>query len=412
MYLDEILAAQKRGEARGIVSVCSAHPFVIRQALATLEHPLIEATCNQVNQFGGYTGMTPRAFVAFIRQIAEENHFPFENILLGGDHLGPHAWQGEPGSEAMAKARVMISEYARAGFTKLHLDCSMRLADDPAGALDKEVAAGRAAELAKIAEQSSQAEPRYVIGTEVPRPGGATAGEERARVTEVEDASETIEIHRRAFREAGLEAAWERVQAVVVQPGVEFGDDFVMPYLPEAARGLSKFIEDQPMMYEAHSTDYQTPEALRNLVRDHFAILKVGPALTFAYREAVFALAMIENEWIPAEERSNLLQILDETMTARPGYWNEYYGGTEQERAFKRKFSLSDRVRYYWAQPEVQHALDTLMHNLDKRPWPFSLSSQFLGQASLTIPEVIAWKIGKVLSDYRAACEEAPPKPA
>ena len=50
MYLDEIVAAQKRGEAKGITSVCSAHPYVIRQTLMVFEHPLIEATCNQVNQ--------------------------------------------------------------------------------------------------------------------------------------------------------------------------------------------------------------------------------------------------------------------------------------------------------------------------------------------------------------------------
>ena len=86
-----------------------------------------------------------------------------------------------------------------------------------------------------------------------------------------------------------------------MQPGVEFGDDFVLPYQPDAARELSKFIETQPIIYEAHSTDYQTRQALKNLVRDHFAILKVGPALTFAFREAVFALAMMENELVPTE---------------------------------------------------------------------------------------------------------------
>ena len=53
MYLDEVLAAQRRGEAKGTASICSTNPFVIRQAVETFEHPLIEAPCNQVNQFGG-----------------------------------------------------------------------------------------------------------------------------------------------------------------------------------------------------------------------------------------------------------------------------------------------------------------------------------------------------------------------
>lgn len=69
----------------------------------------------------------------------------------------------------------------------------------------------------------------------------------------------------------------------------------VHEYHREEAQTLSRFIEAQPgLVYEAHSTDYQSREALRALVEDHFAILKVGPALTFAFREAVFALAAIE----------------------------------------------------------------------------------------------------------------------
>ncbi len=405
MYLDEILAAQKRGEAKGITSVCSAHPRAIQQSLETFKHPLIEATCNQVNQFGGYTGLTPRAFVDFVRRIAEESQVHFEDILLGGDHLGPHVWQAEAAADAMAKAKVMVAEYAQVGFAKIHLDCSMRLADDPEGPLERWVAAERAAELAKVVEESCRTPVRYVIGTEVPRPGGAASREERTPVTEVDDASETIDIHRKAFRRLGLYSAWERTVAVVVQPGVEFGDDFVMHYVPQAAHELSQFIEGEPLVYEAHSTDYQTAEALRDLVRDHFAILKVGPALTFAYREAIFALAMMENEWIRKEDRSNFLQVLDDAMQAQPKFWNGYYRGTQHEQAYKRKFSLSDRARYYWARPEVQAALAKLMHNLTRQDLPYSLSSQFLGETGLTAEQVVNRKIKKVLCDYMAACE-------
>ncbi len=407
MYLDEIVAAQKRGEARGIASVCSAHPRVIGEALKAFEHPLIEATCNQVNQFGGYTGMTPHDFVAFVRRIAQEGQFSFENMLLGGDHLGPHVWQAEAAVLAMAKAKVMVAGYAEAGFRKLHLDCSMRLADDAEGPLGSEVAAGRAAELAEVAERASRVPPSYVIGTEVPRPGGATGSEEPVQVTDVSDVSETIEAHERAFRRRGLQPAWERVIAVVVQPGVEFGDDFVVSYSPKRASGLAHYIESQPMIYEAHSTDHQTPAALKNLVCDHFAILKVGPALTYAYREAIFVLAMMESEWIPKERRSNLLQVLDETMIAQPGYWKDYYRGTVHEQEFKRKYSLSDRSRYYWARPQVQYELGKLMRNLTSGSLPHALCSQFLGETGLSAEDVISLKIRKVLQAYQSACEES-----
>ncbi|HTP02965.1 MAG TPA: class II D-tagatose-bisphosphate aldolase, non-catalytic subunit [Anaerolineales bacterium] len=404
MYLDEVLAAQKRGEAVGITSVCSAHPVVLRQSLEAFKHPLIEATCNQVNQFGGYTGMTPAAFVTFLRGLAREQGTDPESIILGGDHLGPHVWQDEPARNAMAKARDMIADYARAGFTKLHLDCSMRLADDPQGYLDPGVAARRAAEMASVAEQSCQDPLHYVIGTEVPHPGGVMGAQEGLHVSGVDDTRQTVDLHQKAFEELGLQAAWERVIAVVVQPGVEFGDDFVVPYVHEAARALSKFIEEQPVIYEAHSTDYQTPQALRELVRDHFAILKVGPALTFAYREGLFALAMIENECIPVDRRSNLIQVVESTMLDSPAYWKDYYKGAEGEQAFKCKFSLSDRVRYYWTFPRIQGAIETLLANLGEGPLPYTLCSQYLGEAGLTARQALQWKVNKVLMDYKRAC--------
>jgi len=401
MYLDEI-----GGEAKGIASVCSAHPFVIKQTLKVFERPLIEATCNQVNQYGGYTGMTPKDFVAYVRRIAKEINFPLENIILGGDHLGPSVWQNEPAEVAMAKAEALIRDYIEAGFVKIHLDCSMRLGDDPGGALDVKVAAGRAVRLAQAAETAAECHsaPRYIIGTEVPIPGGATEHKEGVSVTKVEDVKQAIEVTCEAFLREGLESAWERVVGVVVQPGVEFGDDFVLPYQPKAARELSKFIESQPMVYEAHSTDYQTRQALKNLVRNHFAILKVGPALTFAFREAVFALGMIENELFPAQERSNIISVLDDVMVERPGHWVKYYRGDAEEKAFKRKYSLSDRARYYWVQPEVQNALARLMKNLGADVLPYALLSQFVGETNLTAAQVIELKVKNVLHDYQAAC--------
>lgn len=412
MYFDEIVAAQKQGEARGITSVCSAHPYVLKQSLKVFERPLIEATCNQVNQFGGYTGMKPVDFVHYVRGIAAENNCPFENILLGGDHLGPSVWQGEPAEVAMGKAEVLIHDYVKAGFVKIHLDCSMRLADDPEGPLDVEVSAERAARLAQVAEQVGKEGLRYVIGTEVPIPGGAKDYEECISVTKVEDARQTIEVTREAFYRVGLESAWERVIAVVVQPGVEFGDDFILPYQPEATGELSKFIEIQPMVYEAHSTDYQTRQALKDLVRDHFAILKVGPALTFAFREAVFALAEIENELFAADESSNIISILDDVMVQHSEYWARYYMGSMEEQAFKRKYSLSDRIRYYWTEPKVQHALNLLLTRLAKTPLPETLLKQYVPEIyassknesrSITPERILLSKIQYVLDGYYLA---------
>ena len=250
-----------------------------------------------------------------------------------------------------------------------------------------------------------------MIGTEVPIPGGAKAHEDSLQVTAVENVRRTIDVTRAAFLRQGLDSAWERVQAVVVQPGVEFGDDFVLDYRPEAAADLVGFIETEPgMVFEAHSTDYQRRESLRRLVQDHFAILKVGPALTFAMREAVFALAWIENELFPASERSDLMAVLDQAMLRDPRHWQKYYHGTAQELAFARKYSLSDRSRYYWSDEQVQAAFSRLLANLSTRSLPLALLSQFAPEQLVRVqdgrlennPEaIILDRIDRVLENYQ-----------
>lgn len=66
-----------------------------------------------------------------------------------------------------------------------------------------------------------------MIGSEVPIPGGATEQEDRISVTNPEDLRETLAIYLEEFNACGLQEAWQYIIAVVVQPGVEFGDDAV-----------------------------------------------------------------------------------------------------------------------------------------------------------------------------------------
>lgn len=419
MYLDEIVAAQKRGEAKGIASVCSAHLLALEAALrhgkAHHARVLIEATCNQVNQFGGYTGMMPKDFGAFARGIANRIGFAHEDLLLGGDHLGPLVWSNEPAESAMRKAEALVRDYARAGFTKIHLDCSMPCADDREFSV--ELVAQRAARLAHVAEAVAAEHNivlRYVIGSEVPPAGGARAGETHVTVTNPADADQTITLTRNAFESLGLEQAWARVIALVVQPGVEFGDESVHDYDRSAAAGLTRYIENaQGLVYEAHSTDYQTRSALRALVEDHFAILKVGPRLTFALREAIFAL--IEMEEILCQTPSHTRETLERVMLEHPEHWQKHYGGDAQAQKFARSFSFSDRIRYYWNMPEVQQAVERLMTNLGEKPLPLTLLSQYMpaqfekvrnGALSNHPHNLLLDRVMDVLDDYDFACNQ------
>ncbi|MEO3990318.1 tagatose-bisphosphate aldolase subunit GatZ [Pseudocitrobacter cyperus] len=418
--MKEIILRHKAGEHLGICSVCSAHPLVIESALrfdlATDNKVLIEATSNQVNQFGGYTGMKPADFRDFVYSIAKNIGFPHERLILGGDHLGPNCWQNEPAAEAMKKSVDLIKAYVAAGFSKIHLDASMSCADDPTP-LRPEVVAQRAALLCQAAEETATDEQKrnltYVIGTEVPVPGGEASTIGTVHVTHEQDAANTLETHQTAFRALGLEDALTRVIAIVVQPGVEFDHTQIIHYQPEAAQALSSWIKTTPMVYEAHSTDYQTRQAYRELVRDHYAILKVGPALTFALREAIFALAQMENEIISPEQRSRILEVIDEVMLNEPGYWKKYYRPTWSQAMVDIHFSLSDRIRYYWPHPRIQQSVEKLLANLGGISIPLGLISQFMpvqferlseGTLTATPHDLIIDKIQDVLRAYRFGC--------
>ena len=415
-------------ENTGICSICSANEFVLRAAFrnarSTNNKVIVESTSNQVDQFGGYTGMTPQKFISYVDEIAGSENFPRDRLIMGGDHLGPNAWQNEPAETAMQKAKDLIAAYVQAGYTKIHLDTSMRCADDTGDVdslLDVNIVADRAAGLCAVAEENTVPEnpPVYIIGTDVPIPGGAKENLENIRITPVTEVEETIEITQKAFYERGLEKAWERVIAVVVQPGVEYGDAIVMEYEREKAAELVAYIQDRDdLVYEAHSTDYQSRLALRQMVEDKFAILKVGPWLTFALRETLFALAMIEKELFTGQKgtrTSELIETLEKRMTANPHYWQAHYHGNDNDKRLARNFSYSDRIRYYWPDPQVSESLKKMLLNLESKHIPLNLLSQFLPlqyQATLenrienNVHDLIYFGISRILDKYSYAVGE------
>ncbi|CAA9471923.1 MAG: D-tagatose-1,6-bisphosphate aldolase subunit KbaZ [uncultured Rubrobacteraceae bacterium] len=415
----------KSGEALGIYSVCSAHPLVIEasvlRALDDDGYLLVEATSNQVDQFGGYTGMKPQDFRRLVLGLARRHGLPEDRIVLGGDHLGPNRWQERPAEEALAYAGDLVASYVAAGFTKLHLDCSMPCADDTSP-LDDKVVAKRAARLANKAEQEASARSQapaddlvYVVGTEVPVPGGAHEALERLTPTSADAARTTLAAHEAAFYAEGLEGAWNRVIALVVQPGVEFDLERVVDYDRSATGELRRVLDDRGrLVFEAHSTDYQTRANLRDLVEDHWAVLKVGPALTFAMREALFALAAIEDELVAEGQRSELLSVVEHRMQEEPGYWEGYYPGDPATKRLLRRYSYSDRIRYYWSYPDVEDARKRLFSNLAAREIPQTLLSQYLPRQYERMrqgrlagdPEALVFdRIRETLQDYVVACK-------
>ena len=390
----KMIEKREKGIFCALPSYCSANELVIEAIMEEAgrndDFILIEATANQVNQYGGYTGMQASDFTDYINRIAERVNFDKDRIVLGGDHLGPLAWSEEPEEVAMEKAEILVRSFVKAGFSKIHLDTSMRLAsDDPNDWPDTNKIAERGVRLYQACEESYQeslkgnpqaVEPIYVIGSEVPIPGGGQDQEGEIKVTSAADFEETIQAYTKAFENHGIMDAWEHIAAVVVQPGVEFSDSGVCRYDRVKAHELCYAVRKYPhLVMEGHSTDYQGAKLLREMAEDGVGILKVGPALTFSLREALFSLHKIEKEVIPyGKKDSDLINILEQTMLEKSDNWKKHYHGNEQELSLARKYSFSDRCRYYLGEPPVREAIDRLFDNLDETGIPLNMLCQYM----------------------------------
>ncbi len=422
-----LVERHKAGERIGVTSVCSAHPLVleaaIRQAQADGGEVLVEATSNQVDQFGGYTGLQPRGFRDLVMGVADRFGVPRRRVLLGGDHLGPNTWRALGARKAMARAENLVSAYVAAGFSKLHLDCSMACAGDDIADRRGGRSTGRTPGVRGRTERRPRVrgQPPGLCGGH----GGTGAGWARETIealtpTSAAAAEATISWHREAFDRVGVGRAWERVVGLVVQPGVEFDHLRVVDYDPRVTRDLQQVLHLHPhLVFEAHSTDYQSVEALTALVADHWAVLKVGPGLTFALREALFALAAIEDALLPAARRSRLPEVVEQEMLAHPRWWEGYYPGDADEQRLARRYSYSDRMRYYWPNDHIRSAQQILFANLSDSNIPLPLLSAHLPdqytrvRRGMLAPEpkaLVVDRVRDVLRGYARVCATAASK--
>lgn len=100
-------------------------------------------------------------------------------------------------------------------------------------------------------------------------------------------------------------------------------------------------------------------------------------------------------------------------MLSDPRYWQAHYMGTAAEQRLARRYSYSDRIRYYWGVPTVAEALDRLLGNLSAAPIPYPLLSQFMpaqyeavrdGRLPNEPRRLVQAAITAVLETYAAAC--------
>lgn len=429
--IKEILEKRNLGINSGIASYCTANNIVLETILEyyldSRDYVLIECTANQVNQFGGYTNMTPDDFVEYVYGIADNVGFPKDKIILGADHFGPLAWADKSETEAMENAKELVRLAVLAGYTKIHLDTSMFLgSDDTSKKLSDEIIARRGAELYKVCEEAfdercekfpDSIHPVYVIGSEVPIPGGEYKEKDTLEVTSPKDFENTIKTYDEMFREYRFPNAWDNIIAVVVQPGVEFSNEYIDDYNRNNSVELCNKLKEYPnLVFEGHSTDFQFGEKLKEMVEDGVAILKVGPALTYALREGLFSLSLMEKELIKEDsEKSNFIEFLDEIMVENPKDWEKYYQGSELEKELQRKYSFSDRSRYYMARDDINDTITKLFENIDSHFIPLGMIKQLFPNAYIQIrkedvcknaKDLVKSNIFDVLDDYNYAIEK------
>ena len=412
----------------GVASYCTANEIVLRALIRNAKNKnrkvLIEATSNQVNQDFGYTGMNPFDFTDYIDRICKDVGLDRDMVILGGDHLGPLPWSDLDADKAMDKAETLVRMYTRAGFKKIHIDTTMKLNDDPSDRLDDAIIAKRAARLYKACEEEfsiiksknpDEEHPIFVIGSEVPYAGGIRDENENVVVTNPQEFDNTLAVFHRTFEEEGIQGAWEHIIAIVVPPGVDFGANRLQVYDRSKSKELCKALRKYPgLVFEGHSTDFQSKAKLKEMVEDGIAVLKVGPALTFALREILYALSFIEDLYYDEDQRSNIRSVLDKAMVENDKNWKKYYFGTDAEMKALRSYGLSDRCRYYLMDGSVDRAIKKLIRNMSKLDPPMGVLHQFLpiqykkirnGELPMDMEAIIDDHIIDVVSSYEYATD-------
>ena len=216
--------------------------------------------------------MTPADFRRFVEDIASARRLRprrrscsaaiISDQIRGSIFRPMRRWQ---------RAEAMVAAYVEAGFTKIHLDTSMGCARRARGARRRR--RRRARRAPRGGRRSGRATRAVGAARLRHRHRGPDARRRDACLGRRSRSRRPRRRWQRSLRtarplpRAGIGDAFERVIALVVQPGVEFDHERVVAYEPARAKALDGVLErERSIVFEAHSTDYQPPELLQALV--------------------------------------------------------------------------------------------------------------------------------------------------
>ena len=317
---------------------------------------LIECTSNQVNQDGGYTNKTPKLFINEIFKMQKKINFDKKKLFLGGDHLGPLPWKNNNSHTAIKNSVKLIDSFLKEKFCKIHIDTSIKCKNDKH--IDNDIIFNRTNQILRNPAIFKKIKDRFIIiGTEVPLSGSGDS-KKIIKTSKQQINNESLRF-KKILKSIGLK---NNFFGLVIEPGMRYmHSSITQPNFKDFKEKRRISIKNN-FVFEAHSTDYQSLKTLKQLVKNNFKYLKVGPEITFNYSRSLFFMQNLEKK-IVKKKCSNLKAKILSTMLDNSKHWKEYY-----KRKDKKLFldSKLDRLRYYLNSKKVVNSINLLKKNVNK----------------------------------------------
>jgi D-tagatose-1,6-bisphosphate aldolase subunit GatZ/KbaZ len=399
--LIEIAHRNCQGERIGIISLDALHPIVVEAYLLSA----LEDGFPAVIEVGAHSfsdnRTTPSAFTNNINQIAEKVEFPLDQLIFSAYDLNLLVQMDTADQNEQKKISHIISEIIEGGFGIFGLNASGANFGELIRTIEK-----------SVSENLGAHKPLYVI--DLP---GAQADPGRGSFSDPAENDAKIP---HLIEEMLVDCEpniKERILAVRMSLGRGHDGETVFPFSKHVFSDIHARLKAVfPNLLGAGHIDHQPQSILSELVKAHFGYMRVGSELTYTMREAIFSLAMMENESMqgkPGVYLSNLMVELDKAMQFSPDRWSAYYPGNGFEQLLARKYSLYDRSRFFWDDEEVQEAWARLVQNFKSYPVPVTVLRQFMpdqyahlvsGEIQNTPETLVLDKLQDILRRYSTAC--------
>jgi D-tagatose-1,6-bisphosphate aldolase subunit GatZ/KbaZ len=365
--VQKLIDLRSRGTQITLLAVCPNSDAVLEAAVkvaATHNMPMLfAATLNQVDRDGGYTGWTPRAFVASLNALAEKyrcTSFLYPCLDHGGPWLKDlHTLAGLGLDETMAEVKATLVACLEAGYALLHVDPTVDRTLPSGQPPEIDVVVERTVELIAHAEAERERlglpPVSYEVGTE----------EVHGGLVDLNSFDRFLTGLRARLESAGLSHAWPCF--VVGKVGTDL---HTTTFDLESARRLSDRVVPLGSLIKGHYTDWVANPA--DYPATGMGGANVGPEFTATELAALYELCdreaqLTENgaNLLPSDFRATL-----QAAVVDSDRWRKWLSPEEEGLSFdelatpRREWLVATGARYVWTRPQVLAARQRLYDNL------------------------------------------------